>query len=224
MRIAVGLAVGAAVELATLYTVYSGANLFHGGHPHPIAALLLPGAIIVDHLSDRVPTMVPVSLMLLSLAQCPVYGAIAARDSATGRLSRAAKAVLVLHLAAFSVAAYARVLDIRWQHATEAYGACRRANPDAEAFAQTSAAIVGTVREIDTLQQDLARLRAEKARGAVFMPDPEEARRRTLAAQEAELARQWSLYVASGGTAASPREVTAAASPCGIAPRRPVIV
>jgi len=221
--IATGIVAGIVAQIVALYWVYAGTNLFHGGHPHAIAAVLLPGASIVDHVSNHAPPVLPAILLLLSLVQFPIYGALGGRDYAEKRISQVTKAVLVLHLVASLVASYGLYLEMQWQKATEAYGACLRANVAAENLALSRARIVSLVRGIEQSKREIGRLRAEKDRGAVLMPDPEEAQVRNLADQEGELEQQWNLYKESGGTATSPGEVSAVASPCGTAPRRPEI-
>jgi hypothetical protein len=221
--IAIGIGAGLLAELVALNRVYAGANLFHGGHPNPIAALILPGAGIVDQLSDGVPVGLPVVLFVVSLVQFPVYGALAARDYANRAFSRVTAAALALHLAASLVASYGQLLDRRWQTAQAAYGACIRSNATADRLTVASVQIVAQVKSIAQTRESIQRLRSEKADGMIRRPDPEPGLLRNLASESGDLERQWDEYRRAGGTARSPEEVTVVPNPCGPLPPRPYI-
>jgi hypothetical protein len=218
--IALGLSVGIVAEIGALQWTYAGANLFHGGHPGAIASVLLPGISVGDHLSNRVPIAVPVSLFLISLVQLPVYGALAGRDWADRMFSGTAKAVLLLHVTVSSAALYGLSLERRWEAAVAQYGVCIRTSAHAETLTQTSTQIVFLRKSVNQSRERLATLRTEKSNGAVFIPDPEAGLERNLAHEEQELRERWELYRTLGGTAASLDTVTTIPSPCGAAPPR----
>ena len=221
--IAGGVAIGVVAEILALGWVYAGTNLFHGGHPNGVANILLPGIGIVDHLSNHVPALVPLALFAVSLVQLPVYGVLGAIDWANRATSRVTKAALILHLAASSLAFYGVFLEKRWRTELAQHGACIRANPRADDLSRSSSEIVFSVRWTEQSRKEIARLRSEKANGAIFAPDPEVGLLRNLESQEQALERQWDAYKRLGGPARSPAEVAVIASPCGKEPRQPYI-
>lgn len=219
--IIVGVVAGIIAEIAALILSFHGTNLFHGGHPNVIANALLPGIGIVDRLPSGIPRLVPISLLIPSLAQFPIYGALLGRDYANRRLSRLTLVVLLLHVIAASLAFYGVVLDKEWQAASAQHAACVRANAPGETLAATSQRITQLVTWRDQSKQSLERLRAQKRDGATFQPDPEEFLVREIASWETELSQQWERYRSAGGPAGSPEEVKVLDGPCGKPPKRP---
>jgi hypothetical protein len=219
--VALGIAVGIGAELGALLLSFAGVNMFHGGEPRAIANVVLPGVIIVDHLSSDVASLVPKSLLILSLVQFPIYGALLGRDYARKSLSPATRAVFGLHALAAAVAFYGTWLDSRWQAASLEHASCVNTRVAEEASAAETVRIASLVKWIAQSKLRLTELREEKAHGATFMPDPEAPLVRTLAEQEAELEERWERYRQAGGTARSPEAVEATAGPCGKVPSKP---
>ena len=219
--IAIGIAAGIAAEIGSLLWSFSGANLFHGGHPHVIVNALLPGIGIASHLSSHTPPFILTTLFVISLFQFPTYGALWGRDYANKTVSKAALIAITLHLVGASIAFYGVVLDNQWKAASAQYGACIRANDPAERVANNRSQIISLVQWIEQSKRELKRLKAEKENGAVFTPDPEVSLAQNLANQEKELEQQWEIYKKAGGPANSPEDVKVIASPCGKAPPRP---
>jgi hypothetical protein len=219
--IVLGIVAGIAAEAAALVLSFHGTNLFHGGHPNLVANVLLPGLGIADHLSSRATQSATVPLMIVSLVQFPIYGALLARDYALRRVSRLTLAVAALHLLAIAIAFYGVKLDRDWEAESGQYGACIRANAAGYETALNSRRIMQLVAWRDQSKRRLAELQRQKAEGARFDPDPEEHVVREVAQWQAELDRRWESYKSAGGLAGSPEQVTELKSPCGKPPQRP---
>lgn len=95
--IAIGLVLGIVVEILVVVTSLASTNLFHGGHLGPVAKVLLPGLGMAERLPWGTPGYVFGVLLVASLLQFPLYGALAGRDYARRRLSRTAKLVIAMH-------------------------------------------------------------------------------------------------------------------------------
>lgn len=219
--IVVGIAAGILAEVGALLLSFYGTNLFHGGHPNVIVSALLPGIGIADRLSSRGLPLVPISLMIVSLTQFPVYGALLGRDYVNGQLSRLTLVVMLLHVVGTSLAFYGAHLDSKWEAASAQYGACIRSNASAEGLALNSHRITQLVTWKNQSNRELERLRARKRDGAIFQPDPEDFLIQEIAKWQKELDQQWESYKAAGGPANSPEEVKVLDSPCGKPPTRP---
>ena len=214
---------GIIIEIVSIMVSFSGSNLLHGGRPNIIVNVLLPGIGIVNHLSQNIPYIIPLSMMFISLFQFPVYGAIVGRDIACASLSKITKTVLILHLAAIATASYGQLQFNQWQDAADEHGACIRANASAEDITANSTRIVELNRWIEQSRREIDRIKTAKEQGTSFTPDPEAGYVRTLTAQELELEQRWERYKNSGGTAKSPEAVTVIESPCGPVPRAPYL-
>lgn len=218
--IAIGIAIGIVAEVGSVSWSFSGVNLFHGGHPHAIVNALLPGIGIANQLSSHTLPFIPISLLVISLIQFPVYGALWGRDYANRAISKTTLTLAMLHLVAASVAFYGVALEKQWRTASAQYGACIRANDSAERIAINSSRIISLVKWMEQSKRELNKLKEEKKNGAIFTPDPEAHLVRELANQEIELKQQWEIYKKAGGPANSPEEAKAIASPCGKPPPR----
>jgi len=218
--IILGVVAGAIVEIAALILSFAGTNLFHGGHPNVIVNALLPGIGIADRLSSSTLPFVPISLMIASLAQFPIYGALLGRDYGNGRLSKLTLAVMLLHGVGASLAFYGVELDKEWRAASAQYAACTRANTSGENLALSSHRITQLLVSRDQSKRELEKVKTQKRDGAIFQPDLEEFLVREIANWEKELDQQWESYKKAGGPANSPEEVKLLDSPCGAPPKR----
>jgi len=221
--IVLGFAIGIIGEIGSLILAYSGTNLFHGGHPNDIVNALLPGLGIVDHLSDHVPPFIPKFLLVTSLFQFPVYGALAGRDLANKAFSKIAIGIVLLHLSSSGLALYGMALDRQWQMDAAKYGSCILENAAAQEVANNSAQINRLVQWMSQSREQLKRLQTEKGNGAIFAPDPEPSLVKDLENQQRELDQRWKFYQDAGGPAKAPEEVSVIPSPCGKPPSKPTI-
>ena len=218
--IIVGIVAGIIAEIGALILSFFGTNLFHGGHPHVIVNALLPGLGIADRLSSHTLPFVAIALMIASLAQFPIYGALLGRDYGNGRLSRLTIALMLVHVAGSSLAFYGVELDREWRAASAQYAACIRSNASGENLALNSRRITQLVTWRDQSKRELDRLKAQKRDGASFQPDPEGFLVREIDRWQEELGQQWDSYKKAGGPAKSPEEVNVLDSPCGQPPKR----
>jgi len=218
--IILGVVAGIVAEIGALIVSFSDTNLFHGGHPHVIVNALLPGIGIADRLSSHTLAFVPISLMIASLAQFPIYGALLGRDYSNGRLSRLTIALMLVHVAGSSLAFYGAEQDRQWRDASAQYAACIRSNAAGENLALNSRRITQLVTWRDQSKREVEKLRAQKRGGAIFQPDPEEFLVREIDTWQKELSQQWESYKKAGGPANFPEEVKVLDSPCGQPPKR----
>lgn len=101
---AIGSVLGIAVGALAVVASFSGANLFHGGHLNPVANVLLPGLAIAERLPHGTPGFAFAALVLVSLLQFPLYGALAGHYCASRRLVPLAKALFAIHAVAVLIA------------------------------------------------------------------------------------------------------------------------
>jgi len=218
-----GLVIGIFAEIGALVSVYHGTNLFHGGHPNAVVCVLLPGLGIIDHLADDVHRAIPAVFIIISLLQFPVYGVLGGYHYATKSLTKIILGIGLLHISGSLLAGYGIMLDKKWQNDAEVYGNCRRTHAAAEEISINSDRISRLVTWIDQTRKELVRLRASKAGGAVFTPDPEPAMLKNIDDEQKELQQRWQFYQDNGGPAKSPETVVSIPSPCGQAPHKPTL-
>ncbi len=221
--ITTGIAIGILAELGSLWLSFLGVNLFHGGHPNVIVHVLFPGFGIVEHFSEHGTSAIAVSLLILSLVQYPVYGALCSRDYANKTLSKTIVAAIVLHLLGVVIALYGVMLEKQWQTATAPWGLCRRTHNTQESLSATSDQILRYRKMVDQTNIQRQQLRTEKKQGIVYTPDPEEGLNRNLASEQETLASLWETYKKAGGDARSIEDVQVVSPPCGKMPPRPTL-
>ena len=221
--IAIGIAIGIIAEIGSLWSSFSGVNVFHGGHPNVIVNALLPGLGIVEHLSGNGRSPITASLLVISLVQFPIYGALCGRDYANKAISKTTIGAIVLHLIGAAIAFYGVMLERQWQNATVEWGICRRVNDTKEHLSATSDQILRHRRWVEQTKSQLQKLRTEREQGIVYTPDPEEGLIRNLASEQEDLVSLWETYKKAGGEAKSIDDVHVVSPPCGKAPPKPTL-